>query len=67
MPDDNTTPARIWLLLGEGDGRTHTWCDNPDPTGRGEIESVEYIRADLYNALADKWEALLNQLGATDA
>ena len=41
-----TTPERIWLLLREGDQGEHVWCDQPDPTGHGEIDAVEYIRAD---------------------
>jgi hypothetical protein len=40
------TPKTIWLLLGEGDEGSHVWCDDPDPSGNGETESVEYIRAD---------------------
>lgn len=42
----NFPPKTIWLLLGEGDQGETIWCDDPDPVGRGEIESVKYIRAD---------------------
>ena len=40
-------PDRIWLLLHEGDRGEHVWCDQPDPTGTGCHDAVEYIRADL--------------------
>lgn len=40
------TPARIWLLLGEGDEGSHIWSDDPNPTGSGEHDAVEYVRAD---------------------
>ena len=48
------TPERIWLLLGEGDGGSHVWCDQPDPDGRGQIEAVEYIRADRVRSVRAK-------------
>ena len=43
-------PKTIYLLLHEGDDGGHLWCENPDPTGRTEIKSVEYVRADLVAA-----------------
>jgi hypothetical protein len=43
MPENNA-PARIWLLLHEGEHGAHVWCDQPDPTGTGECEAVEYVR-----------------------
>jgi hypothetical protein len=44
--DPTLAPERIWLLLHEGDEGSHTWCDQPDPSGTGEHDAVEYIRAD---------------------
>jgi hypothetical protein len=41
------TPERIWLLLHEGDEGSHVWCDDPDPSGNGETESVGYVRDDV--------------------
>ena len=48
------TPERIWLLLHEGDGGSHVWCDQPDPVGKGQIEAVEYIRADRVRSVVRK-------------
>jgi len=44
MTTPNNAPARIWLLLHKGVHGAHVWCDNPDPTGTGECEAVEYVR-----------------------
>jgi hypothetical protein len=45
--DPTVVPERIWLLLFEGEGGSHVWCDQPDPSGTGETDAVEYVRADL--------------------
>jgi hypothetical protein len=45
--DPTLAPERIWLLLHEGDEGSHVWCDQPDPSGSGEHDAVEYVRADL--------------------
>jgi hypothetical protein len=45
--DPTLAPERIWLLLHEGDEGTHVWCDQPDPSGNGEHDAVEYVRVDL--------------------
>lgn len=50
------TPERIWLLLGEGDEGSHLWCDDPDPSGNGETQSVEYVRADVAKAIPSGWK-----------
>jgi hypothetical protein len=49
MTDSKTaeTPERIWLLLRAGDEGSHLWCDDPDPSGHGETESVRYTRDDV--------------------
>ena len=56
------TPKRIWLLLGEGEEGWHLWSDDPDPSGTGETEAVEYIRVDVAakkaNKLADRLQAI---------
>lgn len=39
-------PARIWLQREQGEGGSHTWCE--DSVGDGDlIEEVEYVRAAL--------------------
>ena len=53
VDERHTTPERIWLLLGEGENGGHLWCDDPDPTGAGEIEAVEYVRVDVARKVAD--------------
>ena len=46
--DPTLAPERIWLLLHEGEGGSHVWCDQPDPSGNGvKHDAVEYVRADL--------------------
>jgi hypothetical protein len=47
LVDPRLAPGRIWLLLHEGDQGAHVWCDQPNPTGTGEHDAVEYVRADL--------------------
>lgn len=63
---------RIWLQprLPAGVGEDRVWCEDNVWAGLPECQDnppTEYVRHDLYDALADKYEALLNQLGATDA
>ncbi len=43
-------PRRIWLLLGEGEGGDHVWCDTPEPDTAPDREAVEYVRADVVKA-----------------
>ena len=39
-------PDRIWLQREQGEGGSHTWCE--DSVGDGDlIEEVKYVRADL--------------------
>jgi hypothetical protein len=45
--EEQTTPGRIWLLLHKGEDGSYVSCDQPDPVGREEFASVEYVRADL--------------------
>jgi hypothetical protein len=54
MPSEPTTPERIWLLLHESDDGSYVWCDDPDPTGNGEAEAVEYVRRDRVERLKRK-------------
>jgi hypothetical protein len=48
--DPTLAPERIFLLLHEGEGGSHVWCDQPDPTGNGEHDAVEYVRLDVATA-----------------
>ena len=48
------TPERIWLLLYEGDGGSHVWCDQPNPIPDVEHDAVEYIRADRVRSVVRK-------------
>jgi hypothetical protein len=48
--DPTLAPERIWLLLHEGDEGSHVWCDQPDPSGSGEHDAVEYMRLDVATA-----------------
>jgi hypothetical protein len=48
--DPTLAPETIWLLLHEGEGGSHVWCDQPDPTGNGEHDAVEYVRLDVATA-----------------
>lgn len=41
----NNYPEEIYLMPGE-DEHDLVWCSDPDPTGNGNHDSVEYIRAD---------------------
>ena len=50
--DPTLASERIWLLLHEGDEGSHVWCDQPDPSGSGEHDAVEYVRADVAERLA---------------
>lgn len=50
LADAAKAPERIWLLLHEGEGGSHVWCDQPDPSGHGEHDAVEYVRTDLVKA-----------------
>lgn len=45
--DDRPRPARIWLLHGADPDGGDLWCDEPNPTDCPEMQSTEYIRADL--------------------
>jgi hypothetical protein len=49
--DPTLAPETIWLLLHEGEGGSHVWCDQPDPSGNGEHDAVEYVRSDLVRAM----------------
>lgn len=53
MTDKNKMPEVIYLLHNYGDSGGHTWCDEPDPVGDGDIESTKYIRADLMHSKDD--------------
>jgi hypothetical protein len=76
MKDSNAQPQTtdypvIYLEPGRGAPDTgRLWCQDDvwsdDPNYAEDGKPTKYVRADLYDALADKWEALLNQLGATD-
>lgn len=57
-----STAARIWLLLGEGGEGSHVWSSDPDPSGSGEHDAVEYVRADVAaqaEAAEREWAAKL--------
>lgn len=46
-------PDRIWLQREQGEGGSHTWCE--DSVGDGDlIEEVEYVRADRAQVQAEK-------------
>jgi hypothetical protein len=50
--DPTIVPERIFLLLFEGEGGSHIWCDQSDPSGSGDHDAVEYVRADRRDRLA---------------
>lgn len=55
-------PKRIWLT-DEGSGDI-CWANEPDPSGDGEAEAVEYVRADTITALQARVEKLEDALAA---
>ena len=55
------TPERIWLI---DMGDCIAWCDDPDPSGTGEDDAVEYVRATLIRSQAEELERLRRALGA---
>lgn len=54
------TPERIWLI---DMGDCIAWCDDPDPSGTGEDDAVEYVRATLIRSQAEELERLRGALG----
>ena len=54
------TPERIWLI---DMGDCIAWCDDPDPSGTGEDDAVEYVRAALIRSQAEELERLRGALG----
>lgn len=56
------TPERIWLI---DMGDCIAWCDDPDPSGTGEDDAVEYVRATLIRSQAEELERLRGALGET--
>jgi hypothetical protein len=55
--DGITQPKRIWLFESGGQEGI-LWCDDPDPSG-DTPEAVEYVRADVYAAVAAALEHIL--------
>ena len=53
------TPERIWLI---DMGDCIAWCDDPDPSGTGEDDAVEYVRATLIRSQAEEMERLRGAL-----
>jgi hypothetical protein len=53
------TPERIWLI---DMGDCIAWCDDPDPSGTGEDDAVEYVRAALIRSQAEELERLRGAL-----
>lgn len=53
------TPERIWLI---DMGDCIAWCDDPDPSGTGEDDAVEYVRAALIRSQAEELERLRSDI-----
>lgn len=49
------TPERIWLI---DMGDCIAWCDDPDPSGTGEDDAVEYVQSALLRSQAEELERL---------